>query len=194
MRVLISICAISVVIPFASLGAQQSALPGDRVRVSECHIRTLRSGTLRNECERHVGTLSVLTAQVVTLRMEGTATEFAVPLDSVIKLEVHRGRRARTGRGALIGSIVGVASGAIVGVAVAKGPSTCEDLGWPEPCGARLALTGGLLFGASGALVGTVIGALIKTDRWEEVPLDRLSVGLAPQRDGRFALAMSVSF
>jgi hypothetical protein len=194
MRILIGICAISVVIPFASLRAQQSATPGDRVRISECHIRTLRSGTLRNECERHVGTLSALTAQIVTLRMEDTATEFTVPLDSVIKLEVHRGQRRHAGRGALIGSIVGVTTGVIVGAVVASAPATCEDLGWSEPCGAQLALAGGLFLGASGALVGTVVGALIRTDRWQEVPLDRLSVGLAPQRDGRFALAMSVSF
>ena len=36
--------------------------------------------------------------------------------------------------------------------------------------------------------------ASIKTDRWEEVPLDRLRVSFAPQRDARFALGFSVSF
>jgi hypothetical protein len=42
MRVLIGICAISVVIPFASIRAQQSVTPGDRVRVSNCYPRFLR--------------------------------------------------------------------------------------------------------------------------------------------------------
>ena len=34
----------------------------------------------------------------------------------------------------------------------------------------------------------------IRTDRWEAVPLDRLRVGFAPKRNGRFALGMAVSF
>jgi len=42
--------------------------------------------------------------------------------------------------------------------------------------------------------LGAVIGALIKTDRWEEVPLDALRVSFVPQRDGRFGLGMSVRF
>jgi hypothetical protein len=45
-----------------------------------------------------------------------------------------------------------------------------------------------------GAAVGLVVGAFTKTDRWEEVPLDRLRVSIVPQRDGRFALGVSVSF
>ncbi len=31
-------------------------------------------------------------------------------------------------------------------------------------------------------------------DRWQEVPLDRLRVSVAPQRDGRFGLGLSVRF
>ncbi len=37
-------------------------------------------------------------------------------------------------------------------------------------------------------------GYLIKTERWEEIPLERLRLGLAPQRDGGFALGFSVRF
>jgi hypothetical protein len=39
-----------------------------------------------------------------------------------------------------------------------------------------------------------MVGGSIKTDRWREVPLDRLRVGFAPQRDGRFGLGASVRF
>jgi hypothetical protein len=45
-----------------------------------------------------------------------------------------------------------------------------------------------------GALVGAGIGALIKTDRWEEVPLDGLRMRFALQRTGALALKLSVSF
>ena len=42
--------------------------------------------------------------------------------------------------------------------------------------------------------VGAITGALIKTDHWEDVPLDRVRVSFGPQRDGRFALGASVRF
>jgi len=53
---------------------------------------------------------------------------------------------------------------------------------------------GAAAFGVTGALVGLGIGALLKSERWEEVPLDRLRVNIVPQRDGRFALGLSVAF
>jgi hypothetical protein len=48
--------------------------------------------------------------------------------------------------------------------------------------------------GLGGALIGALIGSASKTDRWQEVPLDRLRVSLGPQRDGRFGLGASVRF
>jgi hypothetical protein len=53
---------------------------------------------------------------------------------------------------------------------------------------------GAIVVAVPSAFVGGIIGAFIKTDRWEEVPLDRLRVSFAPQRDGRFALGLSVAF
>jgi len=51
---------------------------------------------------------------------------------------------------------------------------------------------------AAGALLGTVTGLVVGTitsgERWEEVPLDQLQVSFVPQRDGRFALGLSVRF
>ena len=47
--------------------------------------------------------------------------------------------------------------------------------------------------GAVGAGIGAGIGALSKTDKWEEVPLDQLRVSIVPRRDG-FALGFSVAF
>jgi hypothetical protein len=45
-----------------------------------------------------------------------------------------------------------------------------------------------------GALIGASVGTFIRTDKWGEVPLDQLRVSLAPQRDGRFGLGLSVAF
>jgi hypothetical protein len=46
------------------------------------------------------------------------------------------------------------------------------------------AVAGAVLLGAAGALTGVVIGALIKTDKWEEVPLDGLRVSIATRGGG----------
>jgi hypothetical protein len=39
-----------------------------------------------------------------------------------------------------------------------------------------------------------MFGTLLKTDRWEEVPLDRLRVSYDPHKHGRFALGLAYSF
>jgi hypothetical protein len=54
--------------------------------------------------------------------------------------------------------------------------------------------TGALVFGAVGGFVGGGIGAMSSSERWKEVPLDRLRVSIVPLRDGRFALGLSVAF
>ena len=45
-----------------------------------------------------------------------------------------------------------------------------------------------LFFGGAG------VGALIKSDRWEAVPLDRLGMEITPGPDGRLALGVRVRF
>ncbi len=45
-----------------------------------------------------------------------------------------------------------------------------------------------------GGVVGGIIGYFVKTERWEEVPLERLRVSLTPRGDGQVALAFSVNF
>jgi hypothetical protein len=52
------------------------------------------------------------------------------------------------------------------------------------------ALSGGL----PGGLLGLGIGSLIRTDRWEEVPLQRLRAYLIPHVRGGVALAFSLAF
>ena len=42
--------------------------------------------------------------------------------------------------------------------------------------------------------LGVGIGALIKTDRWSSVPLERVQFGLAPTRGKGLGLALSMTF
>ena len=88
--------------------------------------------------------------------------------------------------------VVGIVAGAVFGYAsFEECVSFCigPDIGLEE-----VAILVATIFGLGGAVVGTLIGSAVKTDRWEEVPLDRLRLQVAPQRDGRFGLGLSVRF
>jgi hypothetical protein len=39
-----------------------------------------------------------------------------------------------------------------------------------------------VLVGAGGAFLGAIIGSEFKSDRWETVPLDRMQIGIVPER------------
>ena len=114
-----------------------------------------------------------------------TTTE--CPLASVTTLDV-RARRRRARRGALIGGVAGLVAGVFMGAGY---HDFCES--WS--CDPTFAAAGGFLLGvAAGVALGAGVGALIKTDRWEEVPLDGLRLSFEPQLDGRIALGFSVRF
>lgn len=110
------------------------------------------------------------------------------PLVSVTRLDVHRGQKRRLAKGALLGGLGGIAAGVFLGAAWYDFcvDWSCNQVGF--------AALGVLLGGAAGTLLGAGVGALITSDRWEEVPLEGLVVSLAPQRDGRPALGFSVGF
>jgi hypothetical protein len=87
------------------------------------------------------------------------------------------------GIGLLAGAGIGAAVGAIM---------DCDEALWGEP---ESVCVGVVAFVDAGTelLLGTAIGFSIRTDRWEEVPLDQLRVSVVPQHDG-VALAISVAF
>ena len=125
-----------------------------------------------------------------------------VPVAFVEKLEVFRGRGIsgrRVARRALFVAGIGAFVGALVEVI-----STSEfcffalDLGnlGKTECNKKLGSVSWRGVGtgfAAGAFIGALYG-LTPTDRWEEVPLDRLRVTLVPKLDGQFALGVSVTF
>jgi hypothetical protein len=79
--------------------------------------------------------------------------------------------------GAVAGAIIGIGSGAE----------------WDLPA-EHAALLGAGALGLAGTVVGAFVGLSIKTERWEEVPLDQLRLGFAPQCDGRLGIGLSVAF
>ncbi len=51
---------------------------------------------------------------------------------------------------------------------------------------------GAVIGGGSGLLIGSLVGASIKTDRWEAVPLERIRVSLMPAGNGGLGVVVSV--
>jgi hypothetical protein len=116
-----------------------------------------------------------------------TFVRTAVPITAVSRLEVSTGSRSQWKLGGGVGAVVGGAGGALLGVA-AWGKGSLISL-------PVLAGVGGAALGAmAGALVGAAIGSVIRTESWQQVPLDRLRVSLGPRADGRLAFGAALMF
>lgn len=181
MRGVFAVLAASVLSPFVSLSAQQPAgiVPGTLVRVTAPGCLRITQQEARFEALRG-DTLVVVIDSVAHC-----------PLTYVTRLDVHRGRGVSGTRLAAM-SLGGLALGAGIGWGIGKVIDASESEGGLH---LHLAPGYGAAIGASiGFVAGSVAGLLIKTDRWENVPLDRLQVSIVRQRDGRFALGLSVMF
>ena len=123
--------------------------------------------------------------------------------DLVTGLDVSRGWKRHTGEGVGYGLVLGLVAGGFVGAKTYEPPPPpppCPrfvcidvlpdlDLGWVP----RMFIGAGIGAGI-GAVAGALVGFAIKTEQWEEAPLDRLRMSLGPQRDGRFGFGASVRF
>jgi hypothetical protein len=142
--------------------------PGDRVRVT-----TPDRG-------RYDGIVQAIPGDFLTV------DTLTVPGASITRLEVHRGRKGHALLGAAIGSVALGAAGVAAAIGFCGGGFGCSDEG------EAVAGAGGAGV-VAGALLGALTGSFIKTDRWEDVPLDRLRAGVVPERDG-FGIMASMEF
>ena len=174
--------------PLAQGAAQMSSslAAGTRVRVTAPVLGL----------ERREAVVEALRFDTLVLRTEAT---IAIPPASLTRLEIHSGRHRHPWRGAGIGALGGLLIGGTIGfiacehytVTTPTGVGNCLD----SREGAQIILVAGLGLGAAGgALLGLGIGALIKTDKWVEHPLDDLRVGLVPQPDGGPAVGVTYRF
>jgi hypothetical protein len=186
MRAATSVLSLSVLVPLASLSAQEPPLiePNARVRVTAPGIGVQMS----------VGTYLSRADGVMLLAPQSRAGPSTIPLASMTALDVSWGRVSSAGKGALWGAFAGAFLGGALG-ALGAGAGT-EDC-WEHssnPCTVWFATIWAVALGVPALVVGTVAGTLIKTDRWQEVPLDQLRLGSVPQPDGRYGLGLSVTF
>ncbi len=150
---------------FTSLTAQDTLTAGDKVRVT-------------TEEERVVGYWVSLDDNQLTLNTEARDSSLVLPLASLTKLEVSKGLKSRTLKGAGIGFLVGAAAGLAFGAIACAIAGDCED------DTVYVALIFGAIGAPLGAGTGAVIGSFIKVDSWETVPLDRIRVSLRPRGGG----------
>ena len=119
------------------------------------------------------------------------------PSDSVVLCNPGQGERGSSGwrwcwkwnpclRGGAIGLLVGAGVGTVVFLAGGDGPMCQVIPCFSEPTSGEKAAVGAVMGGLLGAVAGYVAASIHEHDR--------LSVRLAPQRDGRFALGMRIAF
>ncbi|MDH3367933.1 MAG: hypothetical protein OEO20_15785 [Gemmatimonadota bacterium] len=162
---------ILVLASFTDAVAQELPLqPGQRVRVTVPRLAV----------NKHEETFQALRGGTLVL------AAISYPLVDVTRLDVHRGHKSWGWvNGAVLGFLAGVGVGATAGALVDCGVGSSDD----DSC-----VGFGIVVGAPiGLLVGTTAGLLIKTDKWEEVPLDRLRVSVVPTPNG-FAIGARLAF
>ena len=152
--------------------------PGDRVRV---------------ESEDVSGEFSIAeaTPDALMLRADLAALPLQVPLTSLTRLEVQE-RHRNWLKGGLIGGGIGLVGGLLVHASFRNDPSCDDPVVDFLVCdtSSRVALIGFPLLGLGS---GLLVGGLIVSERWEEVPLpNQLTVN--PSRDGGVPLGYSVRF
>jgi hypothetical protein len=174
--VLLGLTFAGVVWSNAAAQTQASVQPGQRVRVRSTVAHT----------PELVGVVETIKPDTLMVRDDDRSMATAVPLATVDRLQVSRGRHSKWITGAAVGFVVGAGTGAILGAA---GHNESDFIFGP---GAS-AFLGAVLLAPVGALTGTVVGLLVKTERWQTVPLGRVgpSVGRGP--DGRLTLGVRVA-
>ena len=154
--------------------------PGAHVRVS--------TGGLRPQ--RQAGIVELARGDTLFLRFESGRPPRPIPRAAITGLEVSAGRKPAALKGAGIGFLIGAGTGlALAAALTSQSNDTCGEIG----CGWAF-----LVFGVGGAgsglLVGTVVGALQGSERWEAVPTDQVRLGARREHGNAPALGWAISF
>lgn len=127
-----------------------------------------------------------------TLRLEDCRPDLdleIIPLSTISRVQVYDGQRSHTILGALIGAGAGLATWGVI----ESVDSEPED-GWFEGLDRTLSTLMAVVLVAGGTVTGGVVGTLITTDRWREVPKDQLQFSLTPMAGKRVGLSLTMRF
>jgi hypothetical protein len=184
MRAASAVAVLFLVAPTVNLQGQGSPIqPGTNVQVDyDCGPQGYPS---TERCKGN-GRLEAVTAEHLVLIMDGRSTR--VLIASVKRLRLYAGRGVSAGRAIgfpAMGLLAGGLAGGLIGYA------TCAPCDY-ELEGMAVAI-GAVVGGCVGFVAGLVVG-LLPRDRWKDVSLEGLRVNVVPQRDGRIALGLTVTF
>jgi hypothetical protein len=136
------------------------------------------------------GNVQSIDSEAITVRLLGRSEIVTVPRSAITSLRV-RHKHSRAGKGALIGTGVGVAAG--LGIVTYLAVNHCEDGDWPGMC-TMVGVFSTVGLGAGGALIGAVAGAVSPKERWERVDSRRLSAAVMPDPRGGVRGRLAVRF
>ncbi len=139
---------------------------GERIRIT---APTIQPGKIK-------GSIDSFSASTITLSVKDSS--LVIPYVSIQKAEIVNGRKRNTGRGALIGAPIGALA---LGIISAVSNEPCDDESWCffEMSDAEAFGFGALVGALGGAINGAIIGTFVKTDRFEEVPV-QISAAVFP--------------
>jgi hypothetical protein len=147
----------------------------------------LTEGTRVRIDGRFVGTIFDLSSDTLVVHGvdDRTSDSRSVAVAEIDRLEVSRGMKSNWKTGMWVGTLAGAAIGALAGAA------GCEDsfIFSRDECIVMTGATGMLI----GIPLGALTGALIKTERWENVPMEIVRVSVLPQGGG-VTVGMSIGF
>lgn len=175
------------------LPAQEAPQPGQRVRIThECRTRTPVTRQVTTLCRRQAGRLVEVREDSITLAVGNGAARYR--MGDLVRLELSRGRRSRW----LAGGLAGSAIGGVAAFAVLNGggsTSLCNQSQNQDAVGFGECVGIAALFGlVPGFGLGALVGAVARSERWEEVPVGRLRLSVAPDAAAQFRLVASVAF
>ena len=130
-----------------------------------------------------------------TLIIEAGRTLYQVPVSSISNLEVSTLRYRNTNKGATTGLGIGLGILAIAFWKIYRADDEIYLDGGTERDWASFEL---MVIGFPAAvlstLTGTILGAISKSDKWVEVPPDRLNLSLAPTSTKGLRAALTFNF
>ena len=111
---------------------------------------------------------------------------YEVSRSSISNLEVSTGQYRNTGKGMLFGAGLGLI------IYVTQSPEPCPD---PPDCTfASLEELNALILAGGACMILTLIGAKIKSDKWVEMPPQRLNLSFAPTSTKGLRTALKFNF
>ena len=109
--------------------------------------------------------------------------------ETISKLEMFKAGKSKTGKGALIGALGGLAIGAAIGSGV-----DCYDLYDAEVSEFKCTAIIGGVGAVGGGLIGAIIGSLQKSDHIIEMDIEEVSIQLLPQNQNGLGLSLVFEF